>query len=337
MNIFFLQRGDEKLGSNRIYINNLSYWLSKCKIKIKKSKIINSGYSHYILSKYSTINDLKKIREINKQKVICGLVHPSNLSRSNLNLIDKVDFLITGSIEEKDYYSFLNKPIIRFPQLEKIDFKIKKHINRKKIVIGYHGNLEHLEEMDELKKALEKLNLKYNILLTVIYDKKLGKWVRGRPNIPIKEVDWSLSNLTKEISKFDIGIVPCTNNFFLDKYKSYNLFSFLVKFLTGGKNRRINDYIIRFKVTSNAGRSFIFHQLGVPVIGDFWPSNFEILGNPKFGLMAHSETGWYKCLEELISSPKKRKFLSKNAQLEFKRRYDPIYWSKNFITELKKI
>ena len=36
------------------------------------------------------------------------------------------------------------------------------------------------------------------------------------------------------------------------------------------------------------------------------PSNFEILGNPKNGLLAHSEQGWYDSLEELINSAKKR-------------------------------
>tara|TARA_Y100000996_G_scaffold415264_1_gene409040 strand:+ start:1328 stop:2344 length:1017 start_codon:yes stop_codon:yes gene_type:complete len=338
MNIFFLERGKDKLGSNRIYINNLSFWISKLGIKVVKSKNIKKDFSHYILSKYSTIKDLKKIREVNKGKVICGLVHPSDLSKSNLDLINNVDFLICGSIEERDYYSYLNKPIIRFPQIERIKFRKKTHINKKNIVIGYHGNLEHLEEMDTLKYALERLNNKYKISLTVIYDKKLGRWNRGRPNIPIKEINWEFNKIIKEIPKFDIGIVPCTNNFFLDKPKiNKNIISFLFKTFTGGKNKRTNDYVIRFKVTSNAGRSFIFHQLGIPVIADFWPSNFEILGNPKNGLLAHSEQGWYDSLEELINSAKKRQVMSNNAQTEFKKNYDPMLWAKNLINELSKL
>ncbi len=338
MNIFFLERGKNFLGSNRIYINNLSYWISKCNIKVTKSDKIKKGFSHYILSKYSTIKDLKKIREINDQNVLCGLVHPSNLGISNKNLIDKADFLIVGSLEEKDFYKSFNKPIIRFPQIEKIRFKKKKHTNKNRIIIGYHGNLEHLEEMDTLKDALEMINQEFNILLTVIYDKKLGSWSKGRPNIPIKEINWDFKSLSSEISKFDIGIVPCTNNFFLDKPKNFlNPISILIKNLTGGKNKRTNDYIIRFKVTSNAGRSFIFHQLGIPVIADFWPSNFELMGNPKFGLLAHSKEGWYSSIKELILSPKKRNQISANAQFEFKRRYDPINWSKDFIENLSNI
>lgn len=338
MNIFFLERGNNKLGSNRIYIDNLSFWISKLRINVIKSKNIQKGYTHYILSKYSTIKDLKKIRQINKEKVICGLVHPSDLNNTNIKLISNVDFLITGSIEEKDYYSYFNKPIIRFPQIEKIQLKKKKHLDKKKIIIGYHGNLEHLEEMDALKNALEKLNNNYDISLTVIYDKKLGKWFRGRPDIKINEIDWSFKSILKEIPKFDIGIVPCTNNFFIDKPKAHkNIFKFFLKYFTGGKNKRMNDYILRFKVTSNAGRAFIFHQLGIPVIADFWPSNFEILGNPNNGLLAHSEKGWYNSIESLIISHKQRQKISDNAQYVFKKNYDPIIWTKNFISELKKL
>tara|TARA_B100000963_G_C22620123_1_gene669513 strand:+ start:685 stop:1701 length:1017 start_codon:yes stop_codon:yes gene_type:complete len=338
LNIFFLERGDNNLGSNRIYINNLSYWISKLGIKVTKSKIIKKGYTHYILSKYSTLKDLKEIKNVNKDKVICGLVHPSDLNRNNLNMVRHIDFLLVGSIEEKDYYSYLEKPIIRFPQIEKIKLKKKKHINKKNIVIGYHGNLEHLEEMDALKNALESLNLKHNITLSVIFDKKLGKWIKGRPAIQIKEINWSFKNILKEIPKFDIGIVPCTNNFFLDKpLANKNIFKQILKFFTGGKNKRINDYVLRFKVTSNSGRAFIFHQLGIPVIADFWPSNFEILGNPRNGYLAHSQNAWYNALEELIKSASKRQFIANNAQAEFTKNYDPSFWSKNFINELKKI
>ena len=55
----------------------------------------------------------------------------------------------------------------------------------------------------------------------------------------------------------------------LDSIKKYNPIAILIKLFSGGKNRRFNDYILRFKVTSNAGRAFIFHQMGIPAIGDF--------------------------------------------------------------------
>ena len=340
MKIFFLKRGNEKLGSNRIYIDNLSNWLSKKKIKVFTSRNIKPGFDFYILSKYSSLNDINKIRKINSnKKVLCGLIHPTNLSYSGKKLMKESDFLIVGSIEEKDFYKKYNENVIRFPQLENIQLKNKKHKNRKVINIGYHGNLEHLEEMSSsTKTAIEKISKKYQIKLTVIYDKSLGQWTKGRPNIKINEINWSYKNLAKEISKFDIGIVPCTNNFFLDKpNKKLNIFSFLLKYFTGGKNRRLNDYILRFKATSNSGRAFIFHQLEVPVIADFWPSNFEIMGSKDCGFLAHSEEGWFSSLEMLIKSSDLRNKMSKNAKKLFIKNYNQSEWTNKFINELKKI
>ena len=53
------------------------------------------------------------------------------------------------------------------------------------------------------------------------------------------------------------------------------MYKILIKKIYG----RSNDYNLQFKATSNAGRAFVFHQLGIPVIADFWPCNFEILDN----------------------------------------------------------
>lgn len=340
MKFFFLKRGNEKLGSNRIYISNLCKWVAKLKYTTHCSTKIESGYDIYILSKYASINDLKYIKKINNgKKILCGIIHPSDLTFSGRQLIKNCDFAIVGSIEEKDYYKQYVNNIFRFPQIEDLNKIVKRHTHKNFINIGYHGNLEHLEEMSSATtKALERIAEKYQIQLTVIYDKKLGKWKKGRPSIKIKEIDWSLSSLVKEISNFDIGIMPCTNNFFLDKpLKKMNFFSKLIKRLTGGRNKRLNDYIIRFKVTSNSGRAFIFHQLGIPVIGDFWPSNFEILGTPDCGFLAHSEENWYSSLESLIKSPNLRNLIAKNAEKEFSKRYDPLIWSRNLIEEISNI
>ena len=340
MKIFFLKRGKENLGSNRIYIENLSQYLSQVGVETVISENILPNFDCYILSKYSKFEDLKKIRQINKNnRVVCGIIHPSDLNHSGIQILKSSDFVIVGSIEERDYYLKYKKNVFRFPQIENIVTIKRKHTKKNKIVISYHGNLEHLEEMSSATtKALERIYEKYDIELQVIYDKSLGTWRRGRPNIKIVEIDWTLNNVINYISKSDIGIVPCTNNFFLDSPINYNNpFSLFIKFFTGGKNRRLNDYILRFKVTSNAGRSFIFHQLGIPVIADFWPSNFEILGAKDCGYLAHSEDAWYNSLEKLICSEDLRNEISMNAQLLFEKNYKASDWAKELILNIKSI
>ena len=74
-------------------------------------------------------------------------------------LINQTDFVIVGSIEEQDYYKRYKKNVFRFPQIENIRPLNKLHKNNKIINIGYHGNLEHLEEMSSSTKiALEKIS-----------------------------------------------------------------------------------------------------------------------------------------------------------------------------------
>ena len=48
MKFLFLNKSDEKLGSNRIYIKNLSERMSNLGHQVKISKTISEGYDVYI-------------------------------------------------------------------------------------------------------------------------------------------------------------------------------------------------------------------------------------------------------------------------------------------------
>ena len=79
MKIFFLNKGPSKLGSNRIFIKNLSDLLNKAGIETKVSNSFSSGYSIYIASKYTNLNELIEIKEKEPNSII-GLIHPSDKS-----------------------------------------------------------------------------------------------------------------------------------------------------------------------------------------------------------------------------------------------------------------
>ena len=96
------------------------------------------------------------------------------------------------------------------------------------------------------------------------------------------------------------------------------------------------DYLLRFKNKSNSGRSFVFHQLGIPVVADITPSNFHILGNPKNGSIASNEQSWYKSLSEL-RDPVYRQSVADNAKEEFDRLYDPLEWASKLYREIENI
>ena len=93
------------------------------------------------------------------------------------------------------------------------------------------------------------------------------------------------------------------------------------------------DYIIRFKNKSNAGRSFVYHQLGIPVVTDLTPSNLHILGDPDNGFIAGNTQSWLNAFQQL-SSCKTRRVISRNAKIEFDRLYNPLLWARKLYKQL---
>ena len=336
MKILFLKRGPERWGSNRIYVNNLSKWLKPYFNEVKISETIEADYDIYILSKYSKYNDIQYIKSYFPKSIV-GIIHPNDLKKDGLMKLKDADFCIVGSIEEMDHFLEYNENIFRFPQIEVIKKIRKKHAQSKIFRMGYHGNKNHLNELgDPLKNALEKLSNEINIELTVIYDLKYGQWKQNRPKIKIKVVDWTFDAMVDEMSKVDVGIVPCTNVNFLDRhYRISNFHTRKFKKMVS-KSGKDHDYMIQFKPYSNAGRSAVFHQLGIPVIADFWPSHFEILSNKMNGRLAHSEAGWYYALKELAESSTLRQSIADSAFLEFTSKYDPTIWAEQLAQYLRK-
>lgn len=335
MKIFFYNKGPKNLGTQRIYIKNLSKWL-KAKTKlITIGKSLKKGPKVFIMSKYCSHQDIIKAKSFGNS--IVGLIHPSDFSEYEILKLNAADFLIVGSIEEKTYYQTYKKNVFRFPQIENYNLKCKKHLKKKKIIIGYHGNLENLNHSNQnYKIAIEKLSKKFSLEFWAIYDTSLGKW-KNQPNVKTKTFHWSEKNLKKFLKNIDIGIVPSTNKFFLDKdqLQSSLLLKTFKKF--SDKIGRNNDYILKFKNNANAGRSYLFHQAGIPVVADFWPSHFEILSDEECGFLAHSTNSWFYSLEALSKSHFLRKKISINALKKFSSLYKREKWISSLYNQIKKL
>ena len=97
------------------------------------------------------------------------------------------------------------------------------------------------------------------------------------------------------------------------------------------------DYLLRFKNKSNAGRSFVFHQLHIPVVASFMPSHFHVLGNPECGYLAHSMEGWLDGLRALALSARKRGTVARAAAKEFKRLYNPQVWADTLCQQISEL
>jgi glycosyltransferase involved in cell wall biosynthesis len=141
--------------------------------------------------------------------------------------------------------------------------------------------------------------------------------------------------MVEQMRDVDIGLVPSLRkNNFLDR-KSF-LRNIFFKLTNNTKSNMINDYSIQFKNNTNAGRAFVFHQLGIPVVADFSPENFIINGNPNCGFLANSEEGWYTAIKQLNDDKILRKSISENAIKKFEEIFNPKKYIEFFISEINK-
>ena len=312
---FIDKKTNLSLGSYRIWIHDLNFYLNEIGIYSTINPKNVCEYDIVIYSKYSNpcFHHNKKI----------GAINPS---RDNYKLLKKVDFIIVGSVEEKQSMIKYNRNCFIFPLIENMYLnKIpKNHLNKREIVIGYHGNQCHLNHMSlGLKNALERLSqeIKIKFLFTASSNKE---WVQGRPNIPTEFRKWNINTIHDTLEEFDIGIVPNISN------------------IEGKLNNNIklglysSDIQIRFKNKSNIGRALVLFQLGIPVVADITPSNMHILADPDNGYAVLGEEGWYCALKELCCE-KRRNFVSQNAYDEYKRLYNPTTWAKKLISSIENI
>lgn len=324
--IWLYDTPDMSRGSYRIWIRYLTDYLNSAgfdaNCDFPALTRPNWTPDYIIFGKAVTLEQIRSI-QLAFPKSQYGLVNPST---SELSKIKNVDFGLVGSIEEKIYYEdYL--PCVIFPLIEKIPSTIKyksKDTKNEKIWMVYHGNKQHLDRMSiNLKNALKRLAKEYpNIGLKLLYDQNnLGKTRLSINSLEIKHIQWNLETWLQHIADCQIGIVPALS-------KTGKLFSLL-------RLSAKNDYIFRFKNTTNSGRLMVFNQLKVPAVAELTPSNSQIIQNNLVGYLAFSEGSWYNALNELIKSEKKRLMLAESAHKSFTQLFDIQSCCKRFVYDLK--
>ncbi len=324
---FFSINRDKSVGSYRIWVEDLNKYFQQ--IGVKSAIVSDPQQLHkfdtIIVSKAhaGAVNNIKQAFPNKKIGVI-------NLAADQIH--NKADFVIVGSIEEQVSLSW-HKNVFIFPLIEDLfqGKDVKKHEQSNTIKLCYHGNTAHLSKFNfGLKQAIEEMEKDYDIELHVIHGNPNYTWRSGRPNIKNVFVKkWNIDTISNDILECDIGLVPNATNI-VKLNKNYT------PVMSDEHGLHATDHFLRFKNKSNAGRSFVFHQLGIPVIADLTPSNFHIMGSPNCGCLAFDKNSWYQSLIKL-SNAKVRQEVSINAKKEFDRLYDPIIWSKNLIQNISKL
>lgn len=332
MRILFLDDREIHVGSKRVFIYNVYETLKSLNYTVDLNKPIDEKYNCIILGK-NMLNNIKNIKNVIKHKCLLGIVNPPNDDRM-LEFKNILDFCILGSIEERDSLLKYVNSCIYYPLIEIWFSKIKEHKEKDKLIIGYHGNREHLKSfIPNINWALEKFSETTKIKLKIIAGNHNGRketWNIGKPKIEIEEVPWESSTIESELLECDIGLVPNIINIG-ESHRKY-IFDYLD---SNGMKGYKTDYILRFKNKSNIGRSLVFFQLGIPVIADFTPCHFDIKFN-ETGYLALSKEGWLDALNRL-KDIKTRKRISYAAFKKFKKEYNIKNHSTRIYKELEDI
>lgn len=228
-------------------------------------------------------------------------IRPSSLERSL-----GADFVIANGVEMQDWLSDHFENIFIYPIYPQIHVALKQHVQKQPIIIGYHGNKVHLTAITpHISAALERLAERHKIELWAIYDiKNLGK-VSPDPcdprKVPIRYIQWAPDVYEKMLAQADIGIVPSVvpirdEKAAKEKIKSYSSIY----------QPHESDYLVRYKNTSNAGRIYVFSQLGIPVVAGIIPSASQAIRHAVNGYLANSAGGWYRALKSLAESAQLR-------------------------------
>lgn len=343
MDFLFVNRAPRKIGSSRIWVYDLCESLQEAGHRAIIRPVPEAGqYDVVFLGKGGFSPDIAKEAKKLNHGALVGWINPSISPRDDpasvQERLNEVDFFIVGSIEERDSLLPYKESIFILPLVERIYTQKKTHTDHEPIVLGYHGNAVHLTELHpHAAEAIEILSKEVPLRLVAIHPPMRDwEWTKGRPDIEVEQVPWDIDTIEEQLLRCDIGIVPGITPIGGSERME------ALRILDGSRDRDSisgydTDYLLRFKNKSNAGRSFVFHQLHIPVVAAFMPSHFHILGNPECGFLAHSTQGWLDGLRTLARSSETRTKMAEAAAAEFRRLYDPRMWIQRLFADLEKI
>lgn len=341
MRVLFLDPRPETVGSARIYIHNLATWLGEVGCETAVNDACPAGYDVIVVGKgASNLERVAAAARANPDAVIGwvqGSGETARWSRQARRCFERVDFLLAGSLEERDYRLRFGKEVFVFPLIERMYTRLKEHADVSPVTLGYHGNAFHLTEFyPALTGALESLARELPVRLLAIYNKPHPdwEWRMGRPSIDVEEIEWTAEGVEDELLRCDIGLVP-----YMTPIRPGTRRELLDRWDDRIDGQRVwatdHDHLFRVKHNSNPGRAFVFHQLHIPVVADMAaPSHFHVMGDPRCGCLAHTTEGWLDGLRRLCASSSERARVATAARQRFVQLYDARAWALELVARI---
>ena len=251
-----------------------------------------------------------------------------------------LDFVIVGSLEEKlsllPHYE--NVVVVNLLEMLYEGTELKEHFASEEITIGYHGSHTHVSKLKNwgFTRAIKKLSETKKVKLLFITGDQhacmqtLVDQGLDSAGCEVVSKKWVLDEIKDDIAHFDICVLPNVTN--IESYMSGHTAQ--VTSIPHGLYD--TDYVLRYKNKSNAGRCFVAHQIGIPVIADLTPSNMPMLFDEKCGFVASNPASFSYALNALTDH-KTRNRVSVAALERFKGLYSAVEDAKNFLYILEQI
>lgn len=272
-------------------------------------------YTQFDVALFMGFDQASSLAKTINPSIITGVIEPRAYQK---NTFEYVDFIVANSLESKDFFSKYNKDIILYYSYPEVPAKLDCPIEKNRLILGYHGNPTHLDAMfPRITQAIATMHKEFPIEFWVMYNiKKEGKWQRSvRQNLvfPIIHIQYSDENYARYMAHADIGIIPQ-----FIPVRENRVLRRLVGSLSGSYGERSDNYLLRFKETTNIGRHLVFAQYKIPIVSDMSPSACSFIEDEFNSYVAYSSSGWYRALKKLAKNPELRKTMGQRLYEKYR-------------------
>lgn len=253
-------------------------------------------YQKYEVALFMGQDEQTREAKARHEHIVTGVFDPRG---SNNTAFAHTDFIAANDIESRDYFLRFCPTVMVYYTYPLVPSPTECPWVKDKLVVGYHGNVVHLNAMHpRITDALIKLNTEISLELWVMYNREQnGTWELPKLlhlPFPVRHIQYRTEHYARYMAHIDVGIVPQLIPVRENKLLRFLLGSFTTKF-----NERSYNFILRFKETTNRGRHLVFAQYGIPVVSDMTPSACDFIDNGENGYTAYHTEAWYSALKTL--------------------------------------
>ncbi len=218
-------------------------------------------------------------------------------------IIAVADLVFAGNNYLANYANTVNTNVVVIPTtIDTDEYKKSKKTANKKIIIGWSGSITTIQHFEYAIPFLNEIKHKYGDKIEI---KIIGDENYINKNLGIKGIAWNKENEIKELSTFDIGIMPLPN----DEWS---------KGKCGLKGLQ-------------------YMALEIPTIMSPVGVNTKIIKDSENGFLANTVEEWVLKISQLIESETLREKIGKNGRITVVENYSVKAIKHSYLNEFNKL